>query len=160
MARRFVFRLDPLLKLRKACEKDQQRVVADGVRRVQQCLRELADLQSAQANALVDARRMRRQARIDVRWAVQENRWRACLGRRIEPKEDELRGLERALAEKREELVRRSRDVKVLENLRQRRLDAHRRELERTERVELDELATQVFLRTGRESATLMQAVR
>ena len=44
MAKRFVFRLDPLLKLRKARQKDQQRVVADRMRQVHQSEHELAIL--------------------------------------------------------------------------------------------------------------------
>ncbi len=160
MARRFVFRLDPLLKLRKARQKDQQRVVADRLRRLARCERELADLNNAQSAAVADARRVRRETIIDLEWTLQEQRWRAHLQRRTRSKAVELQDLQQLLDEARAELAQRNRDVRVLENLRQRRLEAYQRDMKRAERVELDEIAMQVFLHANRETGTLMPAMR
>jgi flagellar FliJ protein len=160
MARRFVFRLNPLLKLRKARQKDQQRVVADRLRRLARCERELAELNNAQSAAVADARRVRRETIIDLQWTLQEQRWRAHLQRRARSKEIESQELQQLLAEARAELAQRKRDVKVLENLRQRRLEAYRRDMKRAEQVELDEIATRVFLKSDRETRTLIPAMR
>lgn len=150
MAKRFAFRLEPLLTVRRAYEAEQQRVVAENVRQVQQCIAELANLRGKLSETVGEARRARRRQQMDIGTELQEQRWRAHLKRRIVSQEEEVKTREQSLAEARGELARRSMEVKAIEKLRERRLDEHRREVQREERIESDELATQMFIRRGR----------
>ena len=155
MAKRFVFRLEALRRLREAAEQKQQRVVAECLRRVQSCVTELEDLKLQLSETLNHARRTRGERRIDARMELQEQRWRAYLQRRMESKTGEQETLEQSLADARQTLTARSRDVKVIEKLRERRLEAYTQNLRRADRVESDELATQMFIRRRQEAQEL-----
>lgn len=155
MAKRFVFRLDPLLTVRNVAQKQQQRIVAECIRGVQRCQGELVDVRTQLSRTVAQARNTRREPRIDVGMELQEQRWRSHLKRRIQWQQRQLQSLEGSLADARQELAKRSRDVKVIEKLRLRRLQAHLENLRRAERIESDELATQMFLRRRREAEAL-----
>jgi len=156
MAKRFVFRLKPVLKLRQARRREQQRVLADWLRRLQRCGAEIAELEARVSDARQMARASRRTSRVDAATQVQGLRWRERLGRRIAQKRVLQSELERGVAGAREELARRSTELKAMENLRRRRFEEYRREAERTETNELNEVATQTFVRSrrGNEGST------
>ena len=158
MAKRFVFRLEPLVTVRKAKEAEQQRVVAERVRRAQQCINELATLREKLSQTVGEARRTRRRRRMYIGMELQEQRWRAHLKRRIALQEEKLAVQGQSLAEARRELARRSMELKVIEKLRQRRLEEYRQEVQREERIDSDELATQMFIRRSQQGDVLSTA--
>ena len=84
MAKRFTFRLDPVLALRQRREDEQKRVVAQRLRQLQRSRDQLNDLYRRAADTLVRARRQREEQRLDVGTALQEQRWRLHLGRQVD----------------------------------------------------------------------------
>ena len=154
MAKHFQFRLAPVLKIRKAGRDQQRRVVAERVRTLQSTREALAELEGGVTATLAQARQTRGVAVIDVGLELQEQRWRLGLHRRIHETVRQMDENHASLAAAREELARRSRDVKAIEKLRERRRETHRLAEARSERLEADEMATQVYVRQTRAAST------
>ncbi len=147
MAKRFVFKLDGVRRVRQAAEKQQRRAVAAQLRRVRGHQERIAKLSNGLALAVAAAQRTRLSGSLVVSEQIQEQRWMLALNRRLRIERAELRSSEQELDQIRRELMRRSTDVKVLEKLRDRRLAEFRRQAARQEQVEQDESATQSFVR-------------
>lgn len=153
MAKRFRFRLEPVLKIRKSGRDEQRRVVAERVRAVRSAREAVSDLERGVTETLARARRTRGDAVIDVGLELQEQRWRLGLHRRIHRSTQQMAEANDSLAAARQELARRSRDVKAIEKLRERRWQAHRLAEARSERLDADEAASQAYVRrTGMAS--------
>lgn len=146
MAKRFHFRLEPLLHLRSALEKEAERSLA---RAVQEELRLEAELA-----ALAEARRATFQARasepgrlVDLQAWRDAERHLLVLERRQHQAEEAL-VLARARTEACREALRRAhRDRLSLERLKERRKLQHDEEQAKLEAVQLDELAVMRFRR-------------
>ncbi len=157
MAKRFTFRLEPVLKVRKAREDEQKRVVADWTRQVDEARRVVTRWRAELSRSVVDAEHRRRRPRLDAGMAMHGLLWNEHLNRRIVLQEERVRGLADSLASARQELTRRAAEVKAIEKLRERRLAAHRLNEQRADRSQADELAVQMFLRTrARGGATVL----
>jgi flagellar protein FliJ len=150
MAKRFIFRLDTLLKLRKRKEDEQRRVVAERLRDVRRCQATITDLRCRISDALAGEREMRLRGSLSVTRVLAEQRWRAHLDRRLAASGQQLTTLEKAHRESQSVLAERSRDVKVLEKLREKRHQAHMMEQERIERIETEEVGMQMYVRDQR----------
>jgi len=144
------------LKVRKAREDEQQRVVADWVRQVDEARREMAQWRVELTRSVTDAERRRRRPHLDVKMAMHGLMWTEHLNRRIALHEERVGGLADSLAIAKRELTRRAAEVKAIEKLRERRRKAHRLMEQRAERAQADELAVQLFLRKqARAGATV-----
>lgn len=147
MAGRFRFRLEAVLKVRRARENEQRRVVAERAAEVHRIDATLASLAAQMADANRELRRTRGAGTLDVASQLAAQRWRVLLERRVargRARRAELAGL---LEEARTELVRRAVQTKVLVKLRERLAAAHHAERSRLERLEADEMAVQSFVR-------------
>ncbi len=150
MAKRFTFRLETVLTLRKRSEDRQRRAVAERLRDLQQSRERLSGLHQRAADTIARVRSGRRQDEFDVLRARQEHQWHGHLKRRIADQRQEIKDLQTTLDRERAELARRSKDRKAIDKLRERQLLAHQTEQNRRERAESDECATQMFMRQRR----------
>ncbi|NOT01280.1 MAG: hypothetical protein HOP29_11700 [Phycisphaerales bacterium] len=146
MAKAFRFRLDPWLTVLKAREAVQQRAVAEQVRDVQRREVVLTDVKEQASEAVEATRRMREERRVDAFGHMQVLQWRVHLANRMVREAEALKIAEGALVGARELLVARARDVKVLEKLREKRRAAYQAEVDRRERVEMDEVGVQMYV--------------
>ena len=153
MAKRFRFRLEPLLKMRKGKEDVQKRVLAQRVAEVQRLVDQLAQLHHRVERTIDQARADRMAEHLCVADALQGQRWRLHLSRRITQQQACIHDAQGILNNDRMELARRSRDRKVIETLRERKWQEHVLAENRAERVESDEIGGQMYSR-GRDGGT------
>jgi len=158
MAKRFVFRLEPLSKIRRARQSEQQRVVAERLLVVQRCVEMVAMLEGRLRSAEEDMRSSRAGGVVDAVFQMQGQRFREFMIRRIAGARRSLEQADASLVGARQELGRRSTELKAIENLRRRRLEEYVREQERAEIIELNEVGVQTFLRSRAETHVLMEA--
>ncbi len=152
MAKRFEFRLEALLTLRKRREDEQRRIVAESVRDLGRSRDVLAALQERVEQTLSDARCDREGTSIDASTAMLEQRWRAYLKQRVVEQHVEIQRVALQVDLKRGELARRATERKAIEKLRERRLADHVTAAARQERFAEDEVAATVCLRQARDN--------
>jgi len=141
--KRFRFRLEGLLRLRRLRERQARRQLADALR----ALREAEARRESARQDLWEAEARVVQARdaLDLRW------WAEALEVRrgkLAAAEAEWQEVSRRCEELWARFLQLRRDRKVVEQVRQRRWQLHRREQERREQAQADELA---LLRRGRQ---------
>lgn len=151
MAKRFVFKLAPVLRIRKQRENQQRRVVASCLRDVQNCQRQISNVQRTLSESRIAAANMRQQGTLDISWEQQNRKWQESLVRRIAIATDQLRQLEAKLHEARTELADRAKDVKALEKLREKRFALFQQQQRRAEQYETDEIAANMHTRKQNE---------
>jgi flagellar export protein FliJ len=146
MAKRFVFRLQPVLKLRERREEECRRRVAEQLRRIARVQDELRLIEAGLAAEIGRMREGQRQPTLDALLACRQRGYLAWLDRRRVETGQALGGLEAELSRERAALVQAARDVKALEKLRERQRsradEAERLMLRRDE----DEIAATAFL--------------
>lgn len=140
MARRFQFRLESLLRVRKALEDEAKRNLARLIIARDQAALRLAQTREAHRQA-VEGRRTGLREAVDLDlWRATE-RWLLVLERRIRQGVQEVREAEARVAEGRQGLVKAHRDHLILLRLRERRQAQHAEETLQADLKELDELA-------------------
>ncbi len=150
MAKRFTFKLDPVLKVRQRKEDEQRRVVASCHRDVQNCEAGIDATSSELSNSRVNAVAHRAQDSVDVHWEQRNIAWQQMLVARIIRAKDKLARLQSALHNAQLELADRSKDVKALEKLREKRLAEHQLQVDREEQRDTDEIAANIVTRRNR----------
>jgi len=149
MAERFKFRLEAVRKLRRRAQDLQQRVVAQRLRTVVAVQDRLSRLQRQQEEAADSDRILRSESAIDLPLLRQQQFYRLCLDHQMQQGFLDLSQRERELALERERLVEASRRLKIIEKLRERRLQRHQTWLRRFEQSQMDEVASQLFIRSA-----------
>jgi len=152
MAKRFVFRLETLLKLRRQREDRQKRVVAERLRQITRVQHEIGTLERQIGDQIQAMRAEATGASLDVPHLARSRHWLSHLQRGRLEAEGHLRLLEARLAQERAVLTNAVKDRRVLEKLRERQEQRHRRELDRIEMLASDESNTVRFLLDRRES--------
>jgi flagellar FliJ protein len=149
MATRFHFRLEPLLKLRRALEREAERALARAIQTEQAIRRHLDDL-ATQRQEVFESRRGTPGQDLDLDlWRAGE-RFLVVLERRQIEAYEQLRAASAKIAEAREALALAHREHLMLARLRERRALQHDLEQQRREALDMDELAV---LRHHRNSA-------
>ncbi|MGA2081773.1 MAG: flagellar export protein FliJ [Holophaga sp.] len=140
MARRFRFRLESLLRLRRSLEENAQRGLARALAQLDQARTRLAQLRQDRMEAL-ESRSLPPGQPVDLeRWRAVE-RWVLALERRIVAAGEDVKEAEVKVAAARQDLVRAHRARLMLERLKERRQEQHAIEQLREEARELDEMA-------------------
>lgn len=160
MARGFVFKLEPVLRLRRRALEDAQRVVATRLRAIAQ---ERSAIDSAEARIAEQcgaSRSIQATGVLDVP-AVRGHRTltrflRTC----IAESEARIAAHEGELAKERAAMVEASVAVKSLEKLEQRRRERYEQEQRRREAAESDEIALQLHRRVRNEEAVAVSTER
>lgn len=147
MARRFRFRLDTVERLRRQVRDVQQRVVADAVQAVARVdirkTRWINDLMGV----LESGREVRRQGPMDVGSLRRHQLYRVWLHRMLDVTATELLDRNRELDDERSKLAEASKQLKVIEKLREKRWHRYQVEVKREEQSASDEAAVQMFSR-------------
>lgn len=136
----FRFRLDRLLDLRRRREEAAQRDLAEAMRAVRDQNGKLLGMMAARDEGKAALRAMRMKELDLGRLRLQED-YLESLERKIRVEFDRLQELVRSEIGKRHALTEAVRGVKVLERLRERRLQEWTRGADREERKTLDEVA-------------------
>ena len=145
-AKKFKFRLDPLLKLREHREKERQKdhsVAVGEVLRQKGCISSL----DADRVSTLDHQRKRLSGRISTAEALVGSRYLMKLKRRRLAGVELLHALEKDAEQKRRKLVEAARDRKIFELLKEKRQLRHRQKIEKQDQKELDEVAVGPFQR-------------
>lgn len=142
MAKRFQFRLETVLRLRREREQAQQRVVAERVRALGAAQGRLRSAGERLIDAVSAARGQRGVGSLDLAQIARQRFWLGHLQRVITEEEHALQAIARDLSAERRRLAVLARDRRAIEKLRERQEQRYKSELERVERIEMDEVAT------------------
>ncbi|HJV22355.1 MAG TPA: flagellar export protein FliJ [Holophagaceae bacterium] len=146
MAKRFHFRLEPLLHLRSAMEKEAERALARALQEEQVLRRNLEEIALART-ASFESRRSEAGRYLDLQGWRDAERHLVALERREHQIRVELQLAEGRTEACREALRRAHRDRLSLERLKERRKLQHDQEQDKLEAAQLDELAVMRFRR-------------
>ncbi len=147
MARRFRFRLETVRRLRQQALDQQRRVVADAVQAVGR-IQERIGRFTWQLISTIDQTRGAKQApRFDVVSVRIQQFHRGWLHRKLLEANEELAKRQTELDAQRAKLGEASKRLKVIEKLRERQWERHRKEVNREEQATYDETALQRYVR-------------
>ena len=140
MAKRFTFRLEALLKLRRLREDEKKRVVAARLREIATLDRRRQTLQVEIGRQTVAMRESLSTTTVDVDQFKMGRHWLVLLRRGVLEFEAQLATRRAILAQERVELAEARKQTKVLERLKERQQATHTATLNRREQMELDEM--------------------
>ncbi len=142
---KFEFRLEALLSVRHAAEKEKQRLFAAVQQEMQALVRLIQDVQ---ARILAENRTLGRKeltGKLDMQYIAHEKKFVANLQIKVAMEMRKLAGLEQALAAARAELLAAAQARKVIEKLREKHLSRWRAEQDRKEAAEMDDIGMRNF---------------
>jgi len=145
-AKKFKFRLAPLLKIREHREKERQREHATAVDQVLAQKDKLLQVDQAKLRTL-DEQREHLGGKISVAEALIFSRYLMKLKRDRLTGNEILRGLEKEAERRRARLVEAARERKVFELLKEKQMARYKAALEKADQKELDEIASITFVR-------------
>ena len=149
----FTFRLEPLLKLREARRDECRSALAEGYR-VDEVLRKQFDNMERELDALREfCRRKASPGGIDIDRLVEAQRYELVTKAQQQNIAQQRETVAAEIERRRYALIEADREVRVLEKLRERQSELHRREEEVREARRLDEVATQQTYRRMLQTA-------
>ena len=143
MAKRFEFRLQPVLRWRALQEDETKRAFAEANRAAEEVRMTIRSLQAERAGAQGEIRDLY-EAGQGFQDVVETYRYVNALERQIAGQGRKLAELEKALDEKRQALIEARTRRQALEHLRERRQEDHRRLVDREEQAGMDEQGLQL----------------
>lgn len=146
MAKRFVFKLETLLKIRQQREDKQKRVVGERLRQIARVKDEIVRIEQQIADQIASMRGQAGHGRLDVVNLARGRHWLTHLQKSRLEADGHLRVLEARLAQERVVLANASKEKKIVEKLKERQQDRYQKELDRQEMLAMDELATSRFV--------------
>lgn len=146
--KKFKFRLEPLLKLRKAHEDEKKRAVGVLLSEIHEQQRQALemDVQLQQEGDLLKEQYM--QDNIDLDWVSHYRRYVSSVQHAINQRIDNVTKIQGSLNHARAELAEAAKQKKILEKLKEKKQKRYHAELRRQESRAEDEMATQVYLKT------------
>ena len=142
MAKRFVFRYETLLKIRLQREDQHKRIVAERVRQIVAARDRLASLHQQISDEQSAIRTGQAPGTVDIQQIVRHRHWLGHLHRNVLDTVGSIRGLEGRLAQERATLAEAVKQRKILDKLKERRLERHLRDEQRQETIAADDLTT------------------
>lgn len=152
MAKRFRFRLETLRRIRQQERDRQQRTLANAVRNVESAGRRLATIAQQVEDAAVLTRFDRQRERLDLASVRATHLYRGFLEQQLVQERIALGRTTADLDAHRAKLGEATKNLKVLENLRDRQWRRHRVEVARQEQAEYDEVGAQLYARKPAEN--------
>lgn len=152
MAKRFRFRLETLRRIRQQERDRQQRTLANAVRNVESAGRRLATIAQQVEDAAVLTRFDRQRERLDLASIRATHLYRGFLEQQLVQERIALGRTTADLDAHRAKLGEATKNLKVLENLRDRQWRRHRVEVARQEQAEYDEVGAQQYARKPAEN--------
>ena len=154
--KKFNFRLEALLKLRRQIEDERRRELAEARRKTQQQLRHRRDIDD-RSRATVEYKREHQSGVMSVLQLQASSRYMLRLRRDGLAADELLRALRTTEGKKREDLVKAARDRKVYEKLKEQRRDRHYREAAHLESKDADETGLNTYRLNRREEKRRQQ---
>jgi flagellar FliJ protein len=146
MAKRFRFRLEPVLRLRQQKADEAKRVVAERLRRVAAVQREIGLLQQRIEEQVEAMRAGPLVGALDVGQLARHRHWLSHLQRGLLDAMARVRALEAELARERAGLAEAMKRIRILETLKRRQEERYYEALNREEIAEADELSVQRYV--------------
>ncbi len=147
MAKQFEFRLETVLKLRKQDEDAAKRVVAERLREIRGVEAEITGLRGQIAQQLDAFRETNAAGQLDMTQISRHRFWLTHLDRGVLLGQHRLAELHGELAKERAALAEARKRVRILEKLKERQYERYRKELDRAEAIENDEIGKAIYLR-------------
>jgi flagellar protein FliJ len=139
MAKRFAFRLERLLELRRMTEERLKRELGVANRAVYEQQRSILQLLIEEDRTKGELRKIK-VSTLDLVGIRMQEQYLNAVGRKILREYRQLQSLQESATHKRRELTEASKGVRVLERLREKKHDEWRREVDLEEQKFLDEL--------------------
>lgn len=158
MAKRFIFRFDTMLRIRRQREDQHQRIVADRLRQITRARGQIGAI-TRQIHEELDAIRVGQDTgTIDIQQVMRHRHWLGHLHKASLEAQARLRTFEARLAQERAQLAEAVKQRRILEKLKERQYDRHRTEEERRETREGDDLTTIRYVFQQRQELEVVQA--
>jgi len=142
MAKRFVFRFETMLKIRRQREDEHKRIVASRTREINRVRDQMASLDRQIHDELGAIRAGQEPGTIDMQQVIRHRHWLGRLHKAVLDSQARLRFLEAHLAQERAALVEAAKNRRVLDKLKERRWERYRKEQDRLETRSADDLTT------------------
>ncbi|MDD3731967.1 MAG: flagellar export protein FliJ [candidate division Zixibacteria bacterium] len=139
--KKFKYRLETLLKVKTQIEKEKQREHAEALRKTYE-QKELLNKIDRRRQDNLERQRHSLQGAISVVDMLLYTRYLLKLKKETMAGNELLRGLQRTAEGKRQALVKASREKKIYEKLKERQQIKYNERVEKSEKKELDEIAT------------------
>lgn len=146
MAKRFTFRFETMLKIRRQREDQHKRIVAERMRQIKAGREQIAGFERQIADEVNAVRAGREPGTIDIQQAIRHRHWLGHLHKGVLEAEAKLRVLEARLAQERAVLAEAVKQRRILEKLKERQHQRHVAAEEKREMLQLDELATMRYV--------------
>jgi len=153
MAKRFKFRLDTVLKIRKQREDQRKRVVADRLRQISQVREQMAAIDRQIGDEMRAIRRAQSPGTIDIQQAMRHRHWLGHLHKTALEAGARLRFLEARLAQERAVLAEAVKQRRILAKLKEQQWERYRQEADKRELAASDEMATVRYVFSRPEQA-------
>jgi len=147
--KKFRFRLQPLLALKKQREDEKKRVVGDLLSEINQHQQEALEMAGAIKSEGEKLKQQHQQRRIDLEWMGHYRIYVQHLQTAISKRIAMVAQIQQRLTEAREELAQAAKEAKILEKLKEKQQQQHEKQLRRRETIEQDEIATNLYRRTN-----------
>ncbi len=157
MAKRFTFRFDTMLKVRRQREDQHKRVVAGRLRQITQVHEQIGAIDRQIQDEIGAVRAGQEAGTIDIQQVMRHRSWLSHLHRGSLEAEGRLRFLEARLAQERAVLTEAVKQRRILDKLKERQWRRYRQEEDRRETRESDELTTVRYVFDRREKAEMAQ---
>ena len=148
--KRFQFRLQPLLKLRKMQEDQKRRIVGmllAEINEQQQQALEMAGAVEEQGRLL---KKQRAEGSVDLEWFASYRSYVMHMQRAINERIEKVTQIQKQLVGARRELAEAAKQTRILDKLKEKRKTRYDRELAKSEIRDQDEISTNMFLRAAR----------
>lgn len=142
MAKRFVFRFETMLKIRRQREDEHKRIVASRIREIARVRDQMATLDRQIHDELAAIRAGQSPGTIDMQQVIRHRHWLGRLHKAVLDSQARLRFLEARLAQERAALAEAAKHRRVLEKLKQRQWERYRMEQDRIETRLTDDMTT------------------
>lgn len=150
---KFEFNLQAVLTVREHAEKERQRALGVLLAQMKSLEDELTALDQANKSSAEDLRDSRLIGPIDLAFLAGHRRYVLANERKARTVLQKMALLQREIEQARALLVEAARDRKVVEKLRERKLDAWRQNLARMEQQEIDEVGSKLTVLEWQQEA-------
>ena len=152
--KRFTFRFQRILEIKERVEDARRAELGEVLAALNREVEQLAAMRATQ-NAYRHMGGFSPAQRVDAGLLGIGAHYAQRLEREIDEQQQHVRKIEAIAENKRQKLSEATRERRVYEVLKERAEEAHRREANRQERIQLDEIGEQLYARRGNERAEL-----
>ena len=148
--KKFRFRLQPLLRLRKQQEDQKKRAVGAMLTQILDLQRQALELAEAIKAEGETLKQQYVQGNVDLNWVSHYRRYVTSVQRAIAERIQAATSIQEKLHQARRKLAEAAKQTKILEKLKEKQQKQYEREWQRKENRQLDEIGTKVFIRSGK----------